>query len=275
MLRRPSRVLSLLLLAACAGAPSEAPSATPALLAAHAHNDYRHARPLLDAIEHGFRSVEADVFAVEAALWVGHDPWDLRPERTLDALYLQPLLTRLEAHGSVLGTPLASDGGFILLVDFKRDGARCLELLQRELAPLHPHLTRRVGDTIVPGELTVVVSGDRPVAALTALDPAFVFLDGRPTTLDSADDANAHRAVAPLVSASWRERFQWRAGQELSELDVQQLREDARRCRERGQLLRYWALPHDEQLWSRLLEEGVTLLQADDLSRLAAFLTAR
>ena len=29
---------------------------------AHAHNDYYHKRPLLDALSHGFCSVEADVF---------------------------------------------------------------------------------------------------------------------------------------------------------------------------------------------------------------------
>ena len=29
---------------------------------AHAHNDYEHKRPLFDALDHGFCSVEADVF---------------------------------------------------------------------------------------------------------------------------------------------------------------------------------------------------------------------
>ena len=37
-------------------------AADPALLIhAHAHNDYEHARPLLDALDHGFCGVEADV----------------------------------------------------------------------------------------------------------------------------------------------------------------------------------------------------------------------
>jgi len=31
------------------------------LIPAHAHNDYLHARPLLDALDHGFCSVEADI----------------------------------------------------------------------------------------------------------------------------------------------------------------------------------------------------------------------
>lgn len=34
------------------------------LLPAYSHNDYRNRRPLLDALELGFRGVEADVFPV-------------------------------------------------------------------------------------------------------------------------------------------------------------------------------------------------------------------
>ena len=32
---------------------------------AHAHNDYEHPRPLFDALDHGFKSVEADIWLVE------------------------------------------------------------------------------------------------------------------------------------------------------------------------------------------------------------------
>ena len=64
------------------------------LLHAHAHNDYRHDRPLLDALAHGFTSVEADVFLVDDKLCVAHDAREIRPERTLRSLYLDPLRER-------------------------------------------------------------------------------------------------------------------------------------------------------------------------------------
>lgn len=44
---------------------------------AHAHNDYEHPRPLLDALDHRFGSVEADVFLVGDQLLVGHDATEL------------------------------------------------------------------------------------------------------------------------------------------------------------------------------------------------------
>ena len=40
------------------------------LIHAHAHDDYEHTRPLLDALDHGFCSVEADIYLVDGKLLV-------------------------------------------------------------------------------------------------------------------------------------------------------------------------------------------------------------
>ena len=61
------------------------------LVRAHAHNDYYHKRPLLDALASGFCSVEADVFLKDDTLLVGHFRFELRKVRSLEALYLKPL----------------------------------------------------------------------------------------------------------------------------------------------------------------------------------------
>ena len=66
---------------------------------AHAHNDYEHTRPLMDALENGFTSVEADVFLVDDILYVYHDlPAVLDRERTLEKLYLKPLQKIIEEN---------------------------------------------------------------------------------------------------------------------------------------------------------------------------------
>src|SRR5690349_308307 len=66
---------------------------------AHAHNDYEHARPLFDALDRGFCSVEADIWLVDGALLVAHDKKDLKPARTLQSLYLDPLRERTKSNG--------------------------------------------------------------------------------------------------------------------------------------------------------------------------------
>lgn len=69
---------------------------------AHAHNDYDHPRPLFDALDHRFGSVEVDIYLVGDQLLVAHDPVDLDPTRTIESLYLDPLAARVKAnHGSV------------------------------------------------------------------------------------------------------------------------------------------------------------------------------
>jgi hypothetical protein len=50
---------------------------TVGLERAHAHNDYEHDRPLFDALDHRFKSVEADIWLVDGKLVVAHDPEDV------------------------------------------------------------------------------------------------------------------------------------------------------------------------------------------------------
>jgi len=85
---RTYRLLAILVfLSAAARAVSQNESGGPH--PAHAHNDYLHERPLLDALDHQFRSIEADVFARGDSLYVAHNQRDIRPGKTL-ALRLRP-----------------------------------------------------------------------------------------------------------------------------------------------------------------------------------------
>src|SRR4051812_31555111 len=84
----------------------------------HAHNDYEHVHPLWDALEQGFTSVEADIYLVDGQLLVAHELKDVKPERTLQKLYLQPLRELVaENHGSVY----PNGARVTLLIDVKTD----------------------------------------------------------------------------------------------------------------------------------------------------------
>src|SRR5689334_21434919 len=86
---------------------------------AHAHNDYEHTRPLFDALDRGFCSVEADIWLTPEGVLVAHDRKDLRPGRTLEALYLDPLRERIETSGG--GRVYRGGPAFYLLIDVKTD----------------------------------------------------------------------------------------------------------------------------------------------------------
>src|SRR5438034_4524920 len=65
----------------------------------HAHNDYEHKRPLFDALDNGFCSVEADIYLVNGQLLVAHERFQAKPEKTLQSLYLDPLRERVKKNG--------------------------------------------------------------------------------------------------------------------------------------------------------------------------------
>src|ERR1044071_5134266 len=97
-------------------AASPETNSPPPLVRAHSHNDYEHARPLFDALEHGFGSIEADIWLMNGRLLVAHERGGIRPERTLQSLYLDPLRGRVQRNGGRLyagGLPAT------LLIDVK------------------------------------------------------------------------------------------------------------------------------------------------------------
>lgn len=100
------------------------------LVHTHAHNDEEHERPLLDALGSGFCSIEADVHAVGDELLVGHDAEELKPGRTLQALYLEPLRQLVKEHGDRVypNGPTA-----ILLIDLKSEPKSTYPVLRKFL----------------------------------------------------------------------------------------------------------------------------------------------
>ncbi|MGW3460177.1 putative baseplate assembly protein [Streptomyces olivaceoviridis] len=127
---------------------------------AHAHNDYEHPRPLFDALDHRFGSVEADIFLVGDQLLIGHEASDLDPSRTLESLYLEPLAARVRAnHGTV---HRGSRRPLKLLVDIKTEGSATYLALDRHLRR-YPHLfTRYAHGRVHPGPVTAVISAWAP-----------------------------------------------------------------------------------------------------------------
>ncbi|CAL9321123.1 phosphatidylinositol-specific phospholipase C/glycerophosphodiester phosphodiesterase family protein [Streptomyces sp. SudanB182_2057] len=241
---------------------------------AHAHNDYAHPRPLLDALNHRFGSVEADIFLVGDQLLVGHEVSDLDPSRTLESLYLEPLAARVAAHhGSVYR---GAHRPLQLLVDIKTEGAATYLELDRHLRR-YPHLfTRYAHGRVHPGPVTAVVSGDRaartPMAAQTERR---AFYDGRLADLTGSVPAS----LAPLISDNWTQNFTWTGTGAFPDAERRKLRSITAAAHARGQRVRFWATPDTagparDALWAELLAAGVDHLNTDDLAGLEVFLDA-
>ncbi|MFF2852746.1 phosphatidylinositol-specific phospholipase C/glycerophosphodiester phosphodiesterase family protein [Streptomyces sp. NPDC058001] len=241
---------------------------------AHAHNDYEHTRPLFDALDHRFGSVEADIWLVDGALLVAHDAVDLDPARTLESLYLDPLAARVRAnHGSVYRgwrTPLQ------LLIDIKTEGASTYRELDRRLRPYRHLLTGYTDGRVRRGAVTAVISGDRAARApMEAQRTRYAFYDGRLTDLGTAAPAS----FVSLISDNWTNNFTWQGTGPFPAAERDKLRGIVSDAHRRGQQVRFWATPDlagpaRDALWAELLAADVDFLNTDDLAGLEAFLDA-
>ncbi len=237
----------------------------PPLPNAHAHNDYYHDRPLLDALDQGFTSVEADVFLVGDQLLVGHYRWELRRNRSLESLYLAPLQERIAANdGHVYSRP----GRFVLLVDIKEDGADAFAALHKLLAKYPNMISVTQDGKHQQKAVTVIISGDRAKQEIAKSNPRYVGIDGRVSDLDS----DAPSDLLPLISDNWNSHFSWKGNGEMPAAEREKLKSIVAKAHAKGRIVRFWATPENPNVWAELHQAGVDLIGTDQLEKLSAFL---
>ncbi len=243
---------------------------------AHAHNDYYHTRPLLDALSHGFCSVEADVYLVDGKLLVAHSRFELKPEKTLERLYLDPLLKRVRDH-TVAGLgggrvfPGSKPPPFTLLVDFKTNGAGIDKRLQQVLPRYKEMLTHVEDGQFYQGAVTIVISGDRPRQQIATRTTRYVGIDGRLGDLESTEPAH----LLPLISDRWTSHFRWRGIGPMPAEEQLKLKNIVKQAHDKGRRVRFWATPENPALWLELYNAGVDLINTDKLAELEKFLAGQ
>lgn len=239
-----------------------------ALDRAHAHNDYEHARPLLDALDAGFGSVEADIYLIEGDLLVAHDRDKVKPERTLEALYLDPLRARIEKNKGVVHPHRPH---FFLQIDIKSDGLETYKALHKTLETYADLLTRRINGRDISGAVTVVISGNRPRDFMQNQDVRYAGYDGRLSDLDK--DIPAH--FMPVVSDNWNNHFKWKGVGECPPEEKAKLQSIVERAHAAGYRIRFWAIPDHDGMWNAMWEAGVDFINTDRLQPLSRFLKGK
>ena len=258
-------------LVATSAAASADESGTQPLERAHAHNDYEHTRPLLDALSHGFTSVEADVWLVDGELYIGHDGPDLT--RTLESTYLRPLHRIVHSNGGAVYAGWT--GSMRLLIDVKSDGSAAWPVIEDELEDYAGMMTRWNKAKERPGAVTAVISGNRDLPAMLAAKLRFSGYDGRLSDLDSGLPST----VMPLVSDNWTRHFTWLGVGPMPEGERAKLHDIVDRAHAVGYDVRFWATPDiagDARLaiWRELVAADVDAINTDDLAGLQEFLLA-
>jgi len=231
----------------------------------HAHNDYEHKRPLFDALEHGFCSVEADIYLVDGQLLVAHERSQVRPERTLQALYLDPLRERVKKNG---GHVYPNGPEVTLLIDLKSDWKQIYPVLRGVLKQYADVLVTFRNGTKQTNAIIAIITGNRSKEMLQGESVRYAALDGELDDLDSSPAAD----FIPWISSNWSKTFQWRGTGAMPENERKKLKQIVTRAHEQGRKVRFWGAPDQPVFWRELLNDEVDLINTDDLAGAQKFL---
>src|SRR2546423_2097699 len=188
--------LAFLFLALVATATQLRSSSIEPLINAHAHNDYEHKRPLFDALDQGFCSVEADIYLVEGKLLVAHNFTQVKAERTLQTLYLDPLRKRIKENGGRVypgGPPVT------LLIDLKTDWRTIYPVFRMVLREYSDIITTFEGTVVHTNAILAIITGDRSKDMFAGETVRYAGYDGELADLDSDDPPS----LVPWVSSNW------------------------------------------------------------------------
>jgi hypothetical protein len=236
------------------------------LLQAHSHNDYEHQHPFWDAYKLGFCNIEPDIHLVEGKLLVAHDLKNVSPEKTLEALYLDPILNLFE-RGDISKDKFP----LTLLIDVKSAAEPTYTVLDQTLKRYEKMLTRFAGTQTFTNAVTVVVSGERARQMMQNQKERFATYDGRLEDIDS----DAPASFIWWVSDDWTQHFQWRGKGPVGEADLKKLRSIVQKAHAQGRKVRFWAMPDTPAVWQMLKTNQVDIIGSDHLEAMRDFLSEK
>ncbi len=234
----------------------------------HAHNDYEHARPLFDALDHGFCSVEADIYLVDGKLLVAHERRQVRPERTLQSLYLDPLRQRIHQNG---GRVYPGGPEVTLLIDLKTDWHTLYPALRSVLQSYRDILVTFHDGIRETNAILAIITGDRSKAMFDGESVRYAALDGELADLESNTSAD----LIPWISGNWYRTFMWRGQGRFDPEEKAKLQKIVARAHQQGRKVRFWGSPDQPVFWKELFDDNVDLINTDDLDGARRFLLAR
>lgn len=240
------------------------------LVHAHAHNDYEKDRPLADALNYGFCSIEVDICCFIGKLFVAHSIFEFCKRKDLEKHYLKPLRALIQQNN---GTIFSDNQQLFMLIDIKAVFSKYVyRKLKKILAKYADILTSFENGIEHRKPVVVVLSGKSPLYLLEKEKVRYAGCDGRMEHLDS----DYPPSLMPLISENWNSIFEWDGEEAFSAAERQKLVDFCIKAHSRGRKVRFWAIPDkketQKQIWRELLNAGVDLINTDDLEALSSFL---
>ncbi|MBC7509553.1 MAG: hypothetical protein H7320_12530 [Ferruginibacter sp.] len=240
----------------------------PILPNAYAHNDYWHKRPLLDALDHGFTYVEADVYLRNDQLIVAHFLPCFKKKRTLEELYLKPLLHNVEENAKK--EQPQNNSAITLMIDIKSNANKTYAALVILLEKYKSMLSIYENGETKLRNVTVVITGHKPYNLIKGETDRIVFMD---ENLKQAGN-DSSKNVYPIASCKYSKLLKWKGKGDITSGEIDRLEYYVAQAHKNGRKVRLWGSPEKKVVWGELLKYNVDLINTDKLNALRKFLTA-
>lgn len=228
-------------------------------LNAHSHNDYENTPPFWLAYNNHFGSIEADIWAVKDELFVSHYEKDIISSRTLDSLYIQPIVRIYRQNGGRAWKD--NPGTFQLLIDLKTPVEPTLSLLIQKLI-LYPEVFNPLMNK---NAVRIVITGNRPDPGKFVNYPAFVFFDGN-VALEYDNDQLKRIA---LYSENFRNYSTWNGEGEIIEKENVRLDGIIDSVHSMKKKIRFWNAPDGANSWNTFMKMKIDFINTDHIRELA------
>ena len=222
------------------------------------HNDYLQDNPFEKAYNLNVGYIEADVFLRGNKLMVAHTAVEIKSERTLENLYLDPIKNKIKTNSGNIYPDTSKQ--LTLMIDLKTEGITTLNAIVEHLKN-YPAITSCKS-------LTIAISGNVPDTAQWKNFPRYITFDGRPTKPYSKDQLQR----VSFISNSFNTYSSWNGKGKISEADVKKITEVISSVHAQGKKIRFWGAPDVPNCWTTFLELGVDIIGTDNITALEGYL---
>lgn len=218
----------------------------------HSHNDYERRVPFYQAYAQEVASIEADIFEQSGKLLVAHSKDQLSKAKTIDELYITPIVSLFEQNGGKAWKD--SNKILTLLVDLKTPANPTLDILIKKLEK-YPTVFDPAKN---PLAVRVIISGNRPDPKDFYKYSSIITFDGERLDYTAKELEKISMISLSLAEYSdWNGKGLFKKGQKAV---VDKLIADVHAM---GKPIRFWAAPDGVNAWNMLHNMGVDYINTD------------
>ncbi|MES2005211.1 MAG: alkaline phosphatase [Bacteroidota bacterium] len=252
------RKIHILILLTFAAPASHAQPARYGLNNIHAHNDYDHNIPFVQAYALGIGSIEADVLLINDTLFVAHGRNEIKRDVLFETTYLKKLEEGIKKNH---GYAYADTSRVLqLLIDIKTDTLQTLNAVIKSIQQFPLLLNNR--------SIRFVITGNQPSPSQFNQYPSYILFDGK---IQSVEHTSQLSRIG-LFSADFSRYSKWKGEGPIPETDLLLIKKDISQAHTLNRQIRFWGVPDNLLTWKIMMELGVDYINTDQIVKVAAFL---